>query len=77
MPFHRGQLGRLVVAHVEAVHVAEDELERRQPDDDADGHADHDAAVVGAPPASRYQAPMPPTTNAVVRNAAATICVNR
>ena len=73
----RRDLGRLMFAHVQAVQVADDELERRQPDEQAQGHADHDAAMGTLRSRRMYQAPMPPTMKAVVRYAAATIWVNR
>ena len=53
MRLDRGDLGGLMLARVEAVHVADHELERREPDKDAQAHAEHDAAVRNAALAQR------------------------
>ncbi len=42
-------LGRLMLARIEPVQVTDHELERREPDENAERHADHDAAMRHAP----------------------------
>ena len=51
MGFKRGDLGRLMLARVQPMQIADDELERREPHKQAQAHAEHDPPMRHAPPA--------------------------
>ncbi len=68
MALHRGDLGGLVLQRVQAVHVAGDDLDRRDDQRHPHRHREHHrraAALRGR--AADASAPTPPTTKAVVR----------
>ena len=67
MGFKRGDLGRLMLARVQPMQIADDELERREPHEQAQAHAEHDPPMRHAPSAQDVPGADAETMKAVVR----------